>query len=50
MKKIAVVNYDKSGRVTPGQWHVRVGNTWKVFDEATWQTGGLAWIAEQIAA
>lgn len=46
--KIAVTNYDKSGRVTPGKWHVRIGNQWTVFNEADWQDHGIAWINEQL--
>lgn len=49
MKKIAVVNYDKSGRVTKGVWHVRTGNEWRTFTEAEWRADGLAWIAAQLA-
>jgi hypothetical protein len=48
--KIAVTNYDKTGKVTPGLWYVRYGNKWETFDEARWEAEGIAWLHRRITS
>lgn len=48
MIPVLVKNTDKTGKVMPGSWYVRVGKKWRVFSEVEWVGGGVEWVNAQM--
>lgn len=47
--QIQVRNYNRDGEFIDG-WQVRVGDKSRVFDQSSWENGGIEWINLQIAS
>lgn len=44
---ITVTNVDRHQNITD-EWHVRIGNKWKTFNQESWQASGIEWINTQL--